>query len=494
MMSQKRGFLLATLCVSSLGLWTGWAEDGDPALPGRDRYLLLDSRIVAGTENAQLVLGEVQKYEGNPLFEEDKPWEKRFDNLYANVTYDEEEEIYKCWYSPFIVDESAKGMTLQERKEKKYRPPWTREMAICYATSEDGITWVKPELGLVEFEGSTANNILWRGSGPPSKDKDELWAGPHGSGIFKDLRERDFNRSYKAVTKFGKLSVAFSPDGIHWDPPIACPEADSAGDTHNNALWAPTLGKYVLITREWGQTDSGRWVRQVGRTSSHDFVMWERTEIVMEGLDPNHQTYAMPIFYHGGVYLGLVAIHDQDADRVWTELTWSPDTKKWHRVLPGTPLIPNSDVEGEYDWGCAYPAAYPVFLEDEIRLYYGASDGLHTSWRNGFLSMATLRPDGFAGYTQDEAGNPATITTTPLSPTSGGLRITADTEQEGSVKVSVLDERNEVLAESGLLNGNMSDAKIPWPDGFSFDELGDNSIQIQFEIQNATVYSFSFAE
>jgi len=113
-MSQKRGFLLATLFVSSLGLWTGWAEDGDPALPGRDRYLLLDSRIVAGTENAQLVLGEVQKYEGNPLFEEDKPWEKRFDNLYANVTYDEEEEIYKCWYSPFIVDESAKGMTLQE--------------------------------------------------------------------------------------------------------------------------------------------------------------------------------------------------------------------------------------------------------------------------------------------------------------------------------------------------------------------------------------------
>ena len=100
----------------------------------------------------------------------------------------------------------------------------------------------------------------------------------------------------------------------------------------------------------------------------------------------------MPIFYHGGVYLGLVAIHDQEEDRVWTELTWSPDTKEWHRILPGTPLIPNSEVEGEYDWGCAYPAAYPVFLEDEIRLYYGASDGLHGGWRNGFLSMATLRP------------------------------------------------------------------------------------------------------
>ena len=214
----------------------------------------------------------------------------------------------------------------------------------------------------------------------------------------------------------------------------------------------------------------------------------------MEGLDAIHQTYAMPSFYHGGVYLGLVAIHDQEEDRVWTELTWSPDTKEWHRVLPGTPLIPNSEVEGEYDWGCAYPAAYPVFLEDEIRLYYGASDGLHGGWRNGFLSMATLRHDGFAGYTQEQAGKPATITTTPITPADGTLRITADVEQGGFVKVSLLDERNELLAESGLMNGSMSDTKVAWTDGFSFDELADTSIQIQFEIQDATVYSFSFTE
>ena len=74
------------------------------------------------------------------------------------------------------------------------------------------------------------------------------------------------------------------------------------------------------------------------------------------------------------------------------------------------------------------------------------------------------------------------------------MRTSADVEQGGYVKVSVLDERNEVLAESEPLNGSLSDAKIPWPDGFSFDELGDTPVQIQFEIQNATVYSFSFAE
>jgi hypothetical protein len=143
------------------------------------RYLLLDSRVVLSIENAKLVLGKVEKYK--PLFEEDKPWEKRFDNLYANVMYDEEEKLFKCWYSPFIRDVSSKGMTISEREEVAYDPPTNREMAICYATSKDGITWVKPELGLVEYEGSKANNILWRDRGASGKDKVGLWGGPHGS-------------------------------------------------------------------------------------------------------------------------------------------------------------------------------------------------------------------------------------------------------------------------------------------------------------------------
>jgi len=456
----------------------------------RDRYLLLDSRIIENAENAKLTIGKVQKHAANPLFEEDKPWEKRFDNLYANVIYDKQEKIYKCWYSPFVVDSSSKGMTLEQRKEVKYRAPHNREMAICYATSKDEITWVKPELGLVEFEGNKANNILWRGSGTPSKDEKELWGGPHGSGIFKDLREPDPNRRYKAFLKHGILSVAFSPDGIHWDPAITCPEADSAGDTHNNAFWAPTLGKYVGITREWGEP----FGRQVARTSSEDFVNWSKCKIVLEGLDERYQTYAMPVFYHGGIYLGLVAIHDQEDDRVWTELTWSPDTVEWNRVLPGTPLIPNTGKEGDYDWGCVYAAACPVFLKDEIRLYYGGSDGYHGSWRNGFFCLATLRPDGFAGYKQTESNKPAIITTTPIVYDKGTLRLCADVGQKGYVKVRVFDNRNKLLAESEPLNGSFSDKKVAWRDGFSFDQLGKNPAQIQFELQDAIIYSFSFVE
>ena len=74
------------------------------------------------------------------------------------------------------------------------------------------------------------------------------------------------------------------------------------------------------------------------------------------------------------------------------------------------------------------------------------------------------------------------------------MRITADVEPGGYVKVSVLDEQNEPLAESETLNGSLSDGNVRWREGFSLSELGNSSVRIKFEIVNATLYSFSFAE
>ena len=448
----------------------------------RRRFLLLDARTVEDAQNAELALGTVSKYGGNPLFGEDQPWEMRFDNLYANVIYDDNEQLYKCWYSPFIVDNSSKGMTSQQRTQVKYRAPHNREMAICYATSEDGLAWVKPELALVEYDGSKANNILWRGGG----NTRALRAGPHGAGIFKDLRDPDPARRYKAFLKSEILSVAFSADGVHWQPPIACPEANSAGDTHNNAFWAPTLGEYVGVTRQWRRNP---FRRQVARTSSVDFINWTETEIALEGLDENDQTYAMPVFFHGGVYIGLVSIHDQRSDRVWVELTWSPDTKEWHRVLPGVPLIPNGD-DGTHDWGCVYAAACPVFLENEIRLYYGGSDGLHTSWRNGFFCLATLRPDGFAGYRASDVAEPATVTTTPVFAGDAPLRVSADIAEGGELAVRVLGDGNQVLAQSQPITSTVSDTQVRWLDDSALDTIRTKPARLQFVFRKATVYSF----
>jgi len=441
----------------------------------RNRFLLLDSRLIEKVQNAELVVGTVEKHPGNPLFSEDKPWEKRFDNLYGNVIYDKEEGIYKCWYSPFIVDHSSQGMTLKERNTP-YEPPDDREMGICYATSEDGISWEKPNLGLVEFENSKQNNIIWRG--------------PHGAGIYKDWHDPDPDRRYKAI--FQGLSISVSNDGLEWQKARQCEGVETAGDTHNNTFWAPTLSTYVGITRTWNR-QGDRGIRQVARIESKDFNNWTPVEVVLQGSDPNLQTYAMPVFFHGGVYLGLLAVHDQKADRVWTELTWSPDTKHWNRISPGTPLIPNSDKELDYDYGCVYACAAPVFLENEIRLYYGGSDWLHFGWRNGNLSLATLRLDGFASYEHREGVNqPGIIITKPLTAVSKVLRINADIDRRGYVKVKIFNEKDQELAESELITRTVTDAPIRWKDQFSLEELRGKILKLNFEFKNAKIYSFSF--
>jgi len=64
----------------------------------------LDSRIIAETTGAKLTLGKVIKDPLNPLFTEDKSWEPRFDDVYANVIYNQEDRLYKCLYNPFVVD------------------------------------------------------------------------------------------------------------------------------------------------------------------------------------------------------------------------------------------------------------------------------------------------------------------------------------------------------------------------------------------------------
>ena len=448
----------------------------------RRRFLLLDERNVDRVENAKLTVGRVEKHERNPLFAENKPWEPRFDNLYANVLYDEEEGLYKCWYSPFIVDESTTNTPRKDRVNGgrfKYQGKHTgrrREMGICYAVSRDGIRWEKPSLGVVEFEGNTENNIVWRG--------------PHGSGIFKDLRDPDPKRRYKAFFKGKMISVGFSPDGIHWSDAIECPEANVRGDTHNNAFWAPTLGEYVGITRMWAKPRG----RQVARTSSKDFLKWTSAEVVLEGIENHLQTYAMPVFYYAGVYIGLPAIYNSEADRTHTELAWSPDTIVWHRIDPGTPLIANNTEKGRYDWGTVYAAACPVFREDEIRLYYGGCDDTHFGWRNGYFCLATLRPDGFAGYEPISEAALAVIATKPIASTGRPMVVTADVREGGSLTATLFDADGNKLAQSHPLRKDITDAQLRWPDTFTAAGLKGRTIRLQFQLRNAKLYSFAFQE
>jgi hypothetical protein len=194
----------------------------------------------------------------------------------------------------------------------------------------------------------------------------------------------------------------------------------------------------------------------------------------------------MPTFYYCGVYLGLVAIHQQSTDRVWTELTWSPDTRNWFRIDEGNPLIPNSDKELDCDYGCVYACAYPVFIDKRIMLYYGGSDWLHFGWRNGFLCLATLRPDGFAGYVQKNRNQVGVLVTKLISYKGGALKLTADVENGGSIKVTVLNGDGGQIATSKSITKTITDEMLQLN-----NKINEENISLSIEIKKAKVYSFS---
>ena len=439
-----------------------------------ETLLLLDDRVVERADGLRLRVGTVVKHPANPLFGEDRAWEVRLDNGYFNLARDGTTGAYQCWYSPFIVDELTTGTLEARRAAVRYRSTPTREMGLCYAVSRDGLRWEKPELGLVEFGGNRANNLVMRSV--------------HGAGVLEDPLDPDPARRFKV---FGgeqipgrprRFQVAFSPDGRRWSAPIVSMEIGVTGDTHNVAIWAPELGRYVGLTRRWlaGQ-------RLVMRSESADFTRWSPAVEVMRG-DEVNQTYALTVFRHADRYLGLLMVMNQQTDRVHCELAWSPDTVRWHRIDPGRALIPVSESPGAYDWGCVYAASGPVFVGDEVRLYYGASSGPHTGWRHGFLALATLPRDRFAGYVA--GGEEGVLVTRPVTLGPRGLTVNL-TATGGSATMDILDESGSPVPglRAQWVGADGLRLEPRWESAGESASVAGRTVRLRFRLRNATLYA-----
>ena len=452
----------------------------------REKYLVLDSRIIESTKNAKLTLGQITKHESNPLFVEDQSWEPRYDNMYPNVIYDEEENLYKCWYCPFIVDQRTTE-TVPEKRNPSLTPymsarPAGREEAMLYATSADGINWTKPNLGIVNFNGNSNNNIVSRGLS--------------GAGVIKDELEKLPGRRYKAFyCSNSGYKMRYSSDGLNWGDEVALPGVGES-DCHANMIWSPELKKYVGILRHYDPIPvTGN--RKIARTESVDSVTWTKSETIIEGT-PQDQLHDMVIFRDGGVYLGLLGCMNypsketRNGVRQHIELAWSPDSYKWHRINPGTPFISNSKSNNNeygkmpYDWGCVFPSA-PVFVDDEIRIYYGASDWYFFDWRKGGLALATLDKNRWAGYEAVDDDDTAIVTTTPLK-LDNHIHITADVGKGGLILVNVLNQKGEILVSSQGIKNSCTEFKLNF--GPQYNHLKGSKCRIQFIINRAKIYSF----
>ncbi|MCY3899921.1 MAG: hypothetical protein OXF86_15195 [Caldilineaceae bacterium] len=86
-----------------------------------DKYLLLDTSLWAQADHLRLTPGLARKAGENPLFGEELPCEVRYDNLYANVIFDPTDNLYNCWYNPFIFDVATTDTPTVQRERGVYR-------------------------------------------------------------------------------------------------------------------------------------------------------------------------------------------------------------------------------------------------------------------------------------------------------------------------------------------------------------------------------------
>jgi len=137
-----------------------------------------------------------------------------------------------------------------------------RELRACYAVSRDGVHWEKPNLGLVEYNGSKENNIV------------DLLEGRCNLSLMPmiyDPEDPDPNRRFKVAFESSRhdfrVSVAYSPDGLRWSEspnnPVA-PLMEQTGLIRFN-------GCYYVNGQAGGHFGPGR--KQL-TYASYDFEHW----------------------------------------------------------------------------------------------------------------------------------------------------------------------------------------------------------------------------
>src|SRR5688572_30642143 len=102
----------------------------------------VDRHLIESMEGVTLTIGQPRPEEIVMTFE--NPWEGGSSAAYPTVIKDG--KSYRMYYRG-----GARGPQGLVK---------TGTEITCYAESSDGIHWVKPKLGLVPFEGNTANNII----------------------------------------------------------------------------------------------------------------------------------------------------------------------------------------------------------------------------------------------------------------------------------------------------------------------------------------------
>ena len=392
----------------------------------------------------------------------------------------------------------------------------------CYAESDDGIHWTKPNLGIYEWPGVEGNNIIWKGT-----------HATHNFAPFKDTNPVCLpEQRYKAIggtshTDFKGLMTYQSADGIHWKPLSIEPVVTQGWfDSLNTVFWDPQHQRYSMFVRYYSE-DKNVGLRRIGTCYSQDFETWTSPVEIVYPNSHSQQMYTnqiLPYYRAPHVLFGFPARYvvrplskhvrqlppvelrtlliDLDqrcgtdlSDGLFMSSRDGISFKRWDEAF----LRPGPESENRWVYGDNFQS-YGLFEAKSSgpiqRISMLFDEG---TWREGHrqLRRYTIRLDGFVSLNALYAGGQ--MTTQPLIFSGSRLTVNYATSAAGGLKVELVHADGSPIPgftfeDSEELFGDSTAQAVSWKNGSDVSRLAGNPIRLHIKLKDGDLYAFQFSD
>ncbi|MCF7687786.1 MAG: hypothetical protein K9M98_08010 [Cephaloticoccus sp.] len=494
-----------------------------PVAIGSRRELFIDEALIANLKGgATRRMHHPQPRE--IALHHDQPWEGTGTG-YHSIFHDGER--YRMYYKGFDIMVTP-GKIVSENIDHRF---------TCYAQSNDGVHWQKPDLGLHSHGGTRANNIV-----VTSEPIGALKIDAAHSAIFEDTNpSAEAAARYKGIFRVSEprgLVVMKSADGINWTPMSATPViTDGAFDSQNLAFWDEARAQYRAYWRSFEKPNRPMThnhpdgIRCIRTATSPDLIHWSPAENIRFLDDPpSEELYVNQIKpYHRAPHI-MLGFPARYLERDWgASLRALPDMA--HRELRssaqmryGTALSesllmcsrdgveftrwaegflrPGPERSGTWNYGHQYLAWHVVQTasslgpdaSDELSLY--AVENYWTGHKGGSsLRRYTLRLDGFVSVQAPMRGGECI--TRSITFAGSELRLNFATSAAGEIRVEIQDETGTAypgcsLAECDPLFGDTVDRTVSWQGNPNVAALTGKPVRLRFVLRDADLFAYRF--
>jgi hypothetical protein len=402
----------------------------------------------------------------------------------------------------------------------------------CYFESTDGVTWKRPKLGMVDFQGSKDNNLggsgMFRGFLDPTAPPQERFKQINNV----EWKPEEFEKSYKGRRPYSRMALEInprvvqtawgftSPDGLNWkqEPEPLTVETCDGGQY---VYYDRHLKKYVMIIRSHmivpraegfpAQPKSDDAHEDyykasirfgIGRAESANFKEFPLSEpIIMPGNDmPPTDGFQYCVYttipHAPDHHVMFPTRWKRSSDSAEVDFYTSHDGKWWNKVL--APIIRPSNL-GEWD-GASVWTLNPGLVElgngDWVIPFRG--DLITTRYPRGLIASrwaAAIWPRGrLMAIEAEDEGRFATISV--VAPGTK-LAINALTKGPGQIQIEVADLRGKPIAgrtfdECIPIRGDQHRKRVQWK---TADDLGvkvGEPVMFRFRMNQAKVYCLDF--